>query len=770
MLRGHRILDCSDRLGWLGGRILADLGAEVIKADPPGTDRGSPDWRANNVNKRLVEVASRAEMDRCIAGADAVLTGAGWPEGWLEPERLLELDPRLVVVAVTPWGRSGPRSPWRGTDLEIMAGSGAMSLAGEPDGPPLRVTAPQSYAWAGSHAAVGCLTALHHRARTGRGQVVDVSAQASVVIGLAHAPTFWDLLGVEPTRAGAYMTGRSVTGARYRVFWPCLDGYLNFILYGGSAGRRTNEQLVRWMKESGADPGPLAAIDWATFDPARATQAQVDAIEIPIARFFARLTKQQFLEEAHRREMLGYPVFTVADVAADPQLEARGFWQDLEVPDGRRERHCGAFVVVDGVRPPLPAGTAPRARAPTPRGTGDGGSARPQALEGLKVVEFGGYAAGPHAGKVLANFGATVVHVESGDRPDGFRMQYPPYKDGIPGVDRGACFAIFNDSKYGVTIDLKTPEGLEQARRLVDWCDVVIENMRPGVMHRLGLGYARLRKTNPALIMLSTCNMGQTGPRADTPGFGSQLSALAGFCGLTGERGGPPMLLYGPYIDFIASTLGATAILAALLHRAGSGTGVHLDQSQYECGLTFLAGALYDYHATGRVLERAGNDDPGAAPHGAFRCAEGEWLALSVWSDAEFAALARVIGREDLVGAGGFSDLAGRRQNGAAVRAAIESWSQRHRAGRAAEALQHAGVAAYPVNTISKLFGDPQLLARRLWRRRRHPVIGNHHYEFPGFDLSDSPGEITAPAPTLGQDNRTVLQELLQEDTRRQST
>ncbi len=247
-------------------------------------------------------------------------------------------------------------------------------------------------------------------------------------------------------------------------------------------------------------------------------------------------------------------------------------------------------------------------------------SAGVQALDGINIVEFGGYAAGPHVGKMLANFGATVVHVESMSRPDGFRMQYPPYKDNKQGVNSGGCFPYFNDSKFGVTVDLKKPEGIVLARRLADWCDVVIENMRPGVMDRLGLGYQALRETNPDLIMLSTCNMGQTGPRADTPGFGSQLTAFAGMCGLTGERDGPPMLLYGPYIDYIASTLGAVAVLAALEKRRRTGEGSFLDVSQYECGLMFLAGPLLDYHVNGKIAERAGNDDPVAAPHGAWPC------------------------------------------------------------------------------------------------------------------------------------------------------
>ena len=215
--------------------------------------------------------------------------------------------------------------------------------------------------------------------------------------------------------------------------------------------------------------------------------------------------------------------------------------------------------------------------------------AMPDALRGLRVVEFGAYAAGPAIGKYLANFGAQVVHVESRERPDGFRLQYPPFKDGKVGINRSACFCYFNDSKYGVTVDLKTKEGIEIARKLCDAADIVIENMRPGVMERLGLAYDTLRRTNPGLIMLSTSNMGKTGPQAGHPGFGSQLSSLSGFTELIGESGGPPNLLYGPYIDLIAVAYGGAAVLAALDSRRRTGAGVDIDLSQYETGLQFLS-------------------------------------------------------------------------------------------------------------------------------------------------------------------------------------
>jgi crotonobetainyl-CoA:carnitine CoA-transferase CaiB-like acyl-CoA transferase len=334
MLAGCTILDCTDRLGWLAGRLLADLGAQVTKLEAPGADLSSPHWRAYNFNKRLVS----GDLPRLAGEADIVLTTG-------RETSLLESNPKLVLVCITPFGLTGPKAGWLASDLEIMAAGGAMSLAGERGGMPVRVSAPQAYAWAGAQAAVGALIALHYRRATGKGQLVDVSAQAAVIVALSHAPAFVDIAGVSPTRAGAFITGRSEAGARFRVFWPCRDGWLNFILYGGVAGRRTNEQLVAWMKSRGAEPGALAAQDWSRWDPTVATQETVDALEAPIAQFFASLTKREFLEGAHAREMLGYPVSTVADIAADPQLAARGFWRDLG-----GERHCGAFVIVDGKR------------------------------------------------------------------------------------------------------------------------------------------------------------------------------------------------------------------------------------------------------------------------------------------------------------------------------------------------------------------------------------------------------------------------------------
>src|SRR5262249_5313600 len=277
-------------------------------------DLGGPAWRAFNANKRVLALdpaSSRAQIEALLAAADICLLTPGASAFDLDPAVLHRDHPRLVVVAIRPYGGVGPRPEWKAGDPGLMAAGGAMALAGEPDGVRVRVSEPQSCGWAGSQAAIGALTALYRREATGRCDLVDVSAQASVVTALSHAPAFVDLLGIEPTRAGAFITGRSIKGARYRVFWPCRDGYITFIFYCGAAGRRTNEQLVAWMRERDTELGALAGIDWTSWDPTKADQDEVDAIEAPVMKFFAGLSKREFLIEGHKREMLGYPVSTV---------------------------------------------------------------------------------------------------------------------------------------------------------------------------------------------------------------------------------------------------------------------------------------------------------------------------------------------------------------------------------------------------------------------------------------------------------------------------
>ncbi len=360
-LAGLRALDLTGQLGWLLGKILADLGAGVWKLDPPGGDphrleppllegpagRAGAEWVAFNAGKRrldldLLTATGRRRFRELAATSDFVLDtagpgtlealGIGWPQ-------LSERNPALVMTSVTPYGQDGPLAHASASDLELMAAGGAVWLTGDPDRPPVRVTQPQAGPWASAYAAIGTLIAHHHRRATGRGQHVDASAQCAILPMIVHAPCFWEMLGVNPVRAGAHLIGRNVHGAAMRNSWPCADGYITWAIYGGPAGRQSNRGLVEWMAEKGMAPDFLLEMDWDRFDVATVTPAEVERMEAAIEPFFRLVTKRDFLEQAHARRMLGYVVATAAEIAGDPQLEVREVWRDVQVPElGRAVR------------------------------------------------------------------------------------------------------------------------------------------------------------------------------------------------------------------------------------------------------------------------------------------------------------------------------------------------------------------------------------------------------------------------------------------------
>ena len=385
-----------------------------------------------------------------------------------------------------------------------------------------------------------------------------------------------------------------------------------------------------------------------------------------------------------------------------------------------------------------------------------------EALKGVKVVEFAAFAAGPAVGKHLADHGATVVHIESRVRPDGFRTHYPPYKDNIHGLNRSGLFALCNNDKLDITLNLKAPKAAELAKKIVSWSDVVIENFSPGTMGRLGLDYESLKKVRPDLVMLSSSNLGQSGPHAHHAGFGSQLSSLAGFTHLTGYPGGSPQILYGPYIDYIAVAYGAVAILAALDYRRRTGAGNYIDTAQYETGLQYLAPILLDYKVNGTVATRNANRDPHAAPHGAYPCKEEDsWCVISVHSEQEWQALCKVMGNPSWTADQRFASHAAREQNEDDLDSRLSEWTRGFTARELMKKLQAVGVRAGAVNTMKDIYADPQLARRPQWVELEHPEIGRMHYQRPPFLLSKTPPGPSKRAPLLAEHNEYFYRQLL---------
>ncbi len=359
-------MDLADLSGAVCGRILADLGADVVKVEPPGgeADRMQPPfvgdvenstrsipWLAANVNKRgvtcdLKSTEGRALFARFAAGARIVIES--FAPGRFAELGLDEIVRDAIVVSITPYGQDGPLARVPGSDLEVTAASGSLWLAGEEGRPPLRTAQPQSPYWSGMYGALGALVALQSRVA----QRVDVSAQAAMTTVHPPAPVWWDIAREEHGRTGPFLLGRSNVGSRFRNLWACADGFVSFAIQGGPIGRHTGRMLAEWMAERGAVPAVIAAIDWTIFDNTALSQAQVDALEAAIAPFLRSLTKAEFFDGVVKRKMLGYPVSDASDSLTDPQLRARDFWRTLSPAEGLPPMPFpGGFALFDGERP-----------------------------------------------------------------------------------------------------------------------------------------------------------------------------------------------------------------------------------------------------------------------------------------------------------------------------------------------------------------------------------------------------------------------------------
>ena len=356
------------------GRILADLGADVIKVEPPGgeADRLRPPfigdvenrersipWLAANVNKRgvtcdLTSSDGPALFARLAATARIVVES--FPAGRLAELGLQDLFRDAIVVSITPYGQDGPLARVPGSDLEVTAASGSLWLAGEEGRPPVRTSQPQSPYWSGMYGALGALIALQSRVA----RRVDVSAQAAMTTVHPPAPVWWDIARDEHARTGPFLLGRSNVGSRFRNLWACADGFVSFAIQGGPIGRHTGRMLAEWMAERGRVPAVIAAIDWDRFDNTRLSQDQVDELEAAIAPFLLSLTKAEFFDGVVKRKMLGYPVGDASDSLADPQLSARDFWRQISPAEGLPPLPFpGGFALFDGKRPEV--------RRPAPR-------------------------------------------------------------------------------------------------------------------------------------------------------------------------------------------------------------------------------------------------------------------------------------------------------------------------------------------------------------------------------------------------------------------
>lgn len=380
-------------------------------------------------------------------------------------------------------------------------------------------------------------------------------------------------------------------------------------------------------------------------------------------------------------------------------------------------------------------------------------------LEGVKVADFTWALVGPITTKMLADWGAEVVKIEGRSRPDS-RRTVPPFSDNVPGLDRSGTFSPYNTNKLSVALNLTQARGIEVAKRVVAWADIVVDNFAGGAMKRMGLDYEVLSRVKPDIIMLSSCPMGQTGPYPTAPAIGAGLTALAGIMDLAGWPDRDPVAL-DSYTDFISPHFNATIILAALDYRDRTGQGQFLDLSQYEDCVHFMAPLVLDYTVNGRLNTRMGNRLDRAAPHNAYRCrGDDRWCTVGVFTEEEWRGLCGVIGRPELAGDRRFATPTARKENEAELDRIVEAWTMARSAEEVMGLMQAAGVPAGVVRNSEELLEhDPQLAHRRFFRTVDHAEVGAYRAPRSSFTLSRYDPELRA-APLLGEHNEYVLREI----------
>jgi len=383
-------------------------------------------------------------------------------------------------------------------------------------------------------------------------------------------------------------------------------------------------------------------------------------------------------------------------------------------------------------------------------------------FRGIKVVSFGWAIVGALTMRYLANYGATVIKIESESRPDVLRTS-PPFKDGKAGSNRSGYFNYFNANILSMALNITHPLALKIAKELVAKADIVMENFTPGVMERYGLGYEELKKAKPDIIVLRQSGFGSSGPYASLPAFGMTLNAMAGIPNFIGWPGGEPLPPgVAAYTDCISPRFAVATLIAALDYRNKTGKGQLLDISQLESTVYFIIPAILDYISNGREPLLVGNSCSYAVPHGVYPCKGNDrWCTITVFNDEEWVQLCRVIGKPEYIDDPRFNTFLNRRKNESEINRVISEWTINFIPEEVMTQMQSAGVAAGAVKDAADIYADPQLRQRNFFWRLNHPEMGFFTHLGESFKLSKTPAEKRMPSPCLGEHTEYVCTNIL---------
>ncbi len=751
VLAGVRVVDLTrGTAGPYCTKLLADAGADVVVVEPPGGEDARTDdpgrFAFLHTSKRSVATAAAPGL---IDRADIVVAGPGFDVAAARAR-----NPAQVVVTVTPFGTTGPWVGRPANEFTMQAACGSTGGRGLPDGPPLAAGGGIGEWQAGVYAGVGALAAWIEADRSGVGTHVDVAVFDCMAIGMVTFPSVFAAFAEAAHRPPPFASARRIEVPSIE---PTADGWVCFTT--NSAQQFTDFAVLIGRPEIADDKEYARA--GPRFTHREKFWAMVHAYTRP------RLSAE-VMDLASTLRIPVAPVLDPSRIMDFPQFAERGVFVDN--PGGGFRQPRVPYRLLGYERPafrPVPAPPADDATIgwqPRPESTADspgGGSAAPRLpLEGVRVVDFTAWWAGPCAAQALACLGADVIKVESVKRPDLMRFAGPQPPDVPQWYEWGPLAHAANTNKRGITIDLTRPEGRDLVLRLLETADVAVENYTPRVMEQFDLGWERLHAVNPRLNLIRMPAFGLDGPWRDHPGFAQTMESLTGLAWATGWPGGSPTLVGGAG-DPIAGLHATFATMVALLARGSDGPGVMVESTMVEAVLNAAAPLTIDQQLTGSTGTRRGNASPSpGVRQGVYPCVgDDAWIAIAADGDRQQRAVAEVLGFP--ASAPTFDD--GRWDD--EVARSTCTWP----ADELADRLTAAGVPAATVIAPRLVADNPQIRHRGLFETEDHPVVGVQPAPGLPFRMTGVDGWIRRPAPTLGQHNDEVFEEIgVDRDARRE--
>ncbi len=776
LLDAVRVLDLSSGEADAVTRLFADLGADVLKVEPPGGSLGrdalptlagaSVPFAMHNANKRST-VLDPLEEDDCsrflelAAGADIVVDSGidGLADDFgMSGTELAARYPDLVVLSVTDFGASGPRSQWRATDPVLYAMCGALSRSGPTTGTPVLPPDGIGSATAAVQAAWAALVAYYNRLRCGTGDYIDFSRFDAAVVALDPAFGAHGQAAAGIRRTGGWR-GRPKNQDTYPIY-PCRDGYVRLCVLAP----RQWHGLRRWLGEPEEFQDPK-------YDAIGARFAAWPEISVLIRALFADQTMKHLVTAGQEHGVPIAAVLTPSQILGSEHFQAVGAITEAELVPGVRTHVPTGYFVVDGQRsgfrapaPPLGEdapcwrGNAPLVRAPSGR-VGD------YPLAGLRILDLGVIVAGGEVGRLFGDLGAEVIKVESADYPDGLRQSRV-------GEAMSESFAWTHRNQLGFGVDLRSADGKEIFGGLVAKADAVFANFKPGTLTALGFSYEKLHATNPRLVLAESSAYGDAGPWGTRMGYGPLVRAATGVTRLwTPDDSRDPdnradtarHAFYDAttiFPDHVVGRITAIAALAALIHRDRTGSGAHVHVSQAEAVVNQLDTLYVTQAALAAGLTRIHDD---TSLHAVYPCAgDDEWCVISIPSDDEWRSATNLFDHPEWVDDPRFATGEARLANRRELVELVSAWTRTRTPLRAAELLQSAGVPAGPMNRPPDILEDPQLIERKLFSDMVHPLIERPlPAETGAAPFRHIPPAPQRPAPRPGQDTREICRNLL---------